>query len=108
MFDVSGDGVITKEELTKILRANHMAGSDKEVQKKAETILAQADTDGDGVVSWGAAGGRRRRRRRRRRRGGGGARSRTQSPQFTHSPADEFQVVSKKFPNIIFPASLTK
>ena len=37
--------------------------------RKAETIMAQADKDGDGVVSF-----------------------------------DEFVIVSKKFPNILFPA----
>ena len=31
-----------------------MAGSDKEVQRKADTIMHQADVDGDGVVNWGA------------------------------------------------------
>ena len=46
-----------------------MASSDKEVMRKAETIMAQADKDGDGVVSF-----------------------------------DEFVIVSKKFPNILFPA----
>ena len=50
-FDEAGNGVITKEELCRILKANHMAATDKEVVKKAETILAQADSDGDGVVS---------------------------------------------------------
>ena len=69
VFDEDGNGVITKQELIKILKANHMAGSDKEVQRKAETIMAQADKDGDGVVSF-----------------------------------DEFVIVSKKFPNILFPA----
>ena len=54
--------------LIKILKSNHMAGSDKEVMRKAETIMAQADKDGDGVVD-----------------------------------LDEFTVVSKKFPNILFP-----
>ena len=69
IFDEDGNGVITKQELIKILKANHMAGSDKEVSRKAETIMAQADKDGDGVVSF-----------------------------------DEFVIVSKKFPNILFPA----
>ena len=50
-------------------QANHMAGSDKEVMRKAETIMTQADKDGDGVISF-----------------------------------DEFVIVSKKFPNILFPA----
>ena len=69
VFDEDGNGVITKQELIKILKANHMASSDKEVMRKAETIMAQADKDGDGVVSF-----------------------------------DEFVIVSKKFPNILFPA----
>eukprot|EP00942_MAST-04A_sp_MAST-4A-sp1_P011550 g11550.t1 len=69
VFDEDGNGVITKQELIKILKANHMASSDKEVMRKAETIMAQADKDGDGVVSF-----------------------------------DAFVMVSKKFPNILFPA----
>lgn len=69
VFDDDGNGVITKQELLKILKANHMAGSDKEVMRKADTIMTQADKDGDGVISF-----------------------------------DEFVIVSKKFPNILFPA----
>lgn len=69
VFDEDGNGVITKQELVKILRANHMASSDKEVMRKADTIMAQADKDGDGVVDY-----------------------------------DEFVLISKKFPNILFPA----
>uniref|UniRef100_A0A6S8C5R6 Uncharacterized protein n=2 Tax=Aureoumbra lagunensis TaxID=44058 RepID=A0A6S8C5R6_9STRA len=69
IFDEDGNGVITKGELTRILRANHMASSDAEVARKAETIMQQADKDGDGVVTF-----------------------------------DEFVIVSKKFPNILFPA----
>mmetsp|Transcript_43569 Transcript_43569/g.69676 ORF Transcript_43569/g.69676 Transcript_43569/m.69676 type:complete len:138 (-) Transcript_43569:39-452(-) len=68
IFDEDGNGVITKQELIKILKANHMASSEKEVARKADTIMAQADKDGDGVVSF-----------------------------------DEFVVVSKRFPNILFP-----
>jgi serine/threonine-protein phosphatase 2B regulatory subunit len=69
IFDEDNNGVITKAELTKILKANHMANTDAEVQRKADTIIAQADKDGDGVITF-----------------------------------DEFVVVSKKFPNILFPA----
>ena len=68
-FDEDGNGVITKQELLKILKANHMATNESEVARKAETIMSQADKGGDGVVSF-----------------------------------DEFVVVSKKFPNILFPA----
>jgi len=69
IFDEDGNGVITKDELTRILKANHMASNDSEVARKADTIMAQADKDGDGVVTF-----------------------------------DEFVIVSKKFPNILFPA----
>ena len=55
--------------MVKILKANHMASTDKEVMRKADTIMAQADKDGDGVVDF-----------------------------------DEFVLISKKFPNILFPA----
>ena len=69
IFDEDGNGVITKDELTRILRANHMASSDAEVARKADTIMTQADKDDDGVVTF-----------------------------------DEYVVVAKKFPNILFPA----
>lgn len=72
-FDEDGNGVITKAELLKILKSNHMAGHDAEVARKADTIMAQADKDGDGVITF-----------------------------------DEFVIVSKKFPNILFPASNAK
>jgi len=73
IFDNDGNGVITKAELLSILKANHMASSDSEVARKADTILAQADKDGDGVITF-----------------------------------DEFVIVSKKFPNILFPAYQSK
>ncbi|ETL49174.1 hypothetical protein F441_01367 [Phytophthora nicotianae CJ01A1] len=69
VFDEDGNGVITRQELMKILKANHMASSEAEVARKADTIMSQGDKDGDGVISF-----------------------------------DEFSVVSKKFPNILFPA----
>jgi len=72
-FDEDGNGVITKAELLKILKANHMASHDAEVGRKADTIMAQADKDGDGVITF-----------------------------------DEFVIVSKKFPNILFPAYNSK
>lgn len=68
VFDEEGNGVISKVELMRILKANHMATSDAEVKRKAETIMSQADKDGDGVITF-----------------------------------DEFVVVSKKYPNILFP-----
>ncbi len=41
VFDEDGNGVITKQELLKILKANHMASADSEVLRKAETIMLQ-------------------------------------------------------------------
>lgn len=52
IFDENGDGVITRDELVKILKANHMSTDASEVMKKAETILSQADKDGDGVINF--------------------------------------------------------
>lgn len=69
VFDEDGNGVITRQELLKILKANHMASNESEVARKADTIMSQGDKDGDGVISF-----------------------------------DEFAIVSKKFPNILFPA----
>jgi serine/threonine-protein phosphatase 2B regulatory subunit len=40
-FDDEGNGVITKAELLKVLKANHMASHDAEVARKADTIMAQ-------------------------------------------------------------------
>merc|ERR1712166_1526969 len=69
VFDEDQNGVITKQELVKILKANHMATTEKEVLRKAETIMKQADKDGGGVIAF-----------------------------------EEFVTISKKFPNILFPA----
>jgi serine/threonine-protein phosphatase 2B regulatory subunit len=52
VFDEDGNGVITKAELVRILKANHMATSDAEVARKADTIMNQADKDGDGVITF--------------------------------------------------------
>lgn len=52
LFDEDNNGVITKSELVKILKSNHMARSDAEVSRKAETIMSQADKNGDGVMNF--------------------------------------------------------
>ena len=52
LFDEDNNGVISKPELVNILKANHMARTDSEVYRKAETIMAQADKNGDGVMSF--------------------------------------------------------
>lgn len=52
VFDEDGNGVITKQDLVKVLKANHLAGTEAEVMRKAETIMAQSDKDGDGVISF--------------------------------------------------------
>mmetsp|Transcript_21361 Transcript_21361/g.48519 ORF Transcript_21361/g.48519 Transcript_21361/m.48519 type:complete len:230 (-) Transcript_21361:35-724(-) len=73
IFDEGGNGLITKTELTTILKANHMASSDAEVARKVATIMAQGDKNGDGVISF-----------------------------------EEFVIVSKKFPNILFASHVTR
>ena len=52
LFDEDNNGVITKNELVNILKANHMAKTTAEVNRKAETIMAQVDKNGDGVLSF--------------------------------------------------------
>jgi len=69
VFDVNGDGVITRDELIKILKANHHSSNAGDVQRKADTIMSQADADGDGVMNY-----------------------------------EEFLVVNKKFPSVMYPA----
>ncbi|ETP34389.1 hypothetical protein F442_17312 [Phytophthora nicotianae P10297] len=51
IFDDDRNGFITEDELVNILRANYLATTDDQVRKKAQTILRQADDDGDGRVS---------------------------------------------------------
>jgi Ca2+-binding EF-hand superfamily protein len=51
IFDDDHNGFITEDELVNILRANYLATSDDQVRKKAQTILRQADDNGDGRVS---------------------------------------------------------
>lgn len=51
IFDDDHNGFITEDELVNILRANYLATSADQVRKKAQTILKQADDNGDGRVS---------------------------------------------------------
>ena len=51
-FDVNGDNVLTRDELIKILKANHFSSDVSDVAKKADTIMSQADGDGDGVMNY--------------------------------------------------------
>lgn len=52
VFDEDGNGAITKDELMKILKSNHMASSVDEVRRKADVIMKQADQDGNGVITF--------------------------------------------------------
>ena len=70
IFDDDGNGVITKEELARILRANHMTAKAADIARMADMIMKVADKDGGNTCSF-----------------------------------DEFAMASKKFPNILFPAS---
>jgi serine/threonine-protein phosphatase 2B regulatory subunit len=73
LHDEGSTGSITHTELVKILRANHLAQTEGEVSRKAETIIAQCNKRNDGTISF-----------------------------------DEFVVVAKKFPNILFPTHQSK
>jgi serine/threonine-protein phosphatase 2B regulatory subunit len=72
-FDVNGDNVLTRDELIKILKANHFSSDVSDVAKKADTIMSQADGDGDGVMNY-----------------------------------DEFLMVNRKFPGILYMAASGK
>mmetsp|Transcript_15728 Transcript_15728/g.29670 ORF Transcript_15728/g.29670 Transcript_15728/m.29670 type:complete len:701 (-) Transcript_15728:1141-3243(-) len=52
VYDEEKKGTITKMELIKILKANHMAKNDSEVYRKAETIMAQANKTEDGIMNF--------------------------------------------------------
>ncbi len=139
VFDEDGNGVITKQELLKILKANHMASSDSEVIRKAETIMMQVRVWGGAVMTCAVAQAcedvmERRAGRTcvrvccgcRWTRGEGWTTSSLAClskfdvlralyglPRYVWQADkdgdgvisfDEFVVVSKKFPNILFPA----
>ena len=50
IFDEDSSGLLTADELGNVLAANHMQSLDA-VKKKAETIMRQADRDGNGELS---------------------------------------------------------
>lgn len=50
IFDEDSSGLLTADELANVLAANHMQ-SVEAVQKKTETIMRQADRDGNGELS---------------------------------------------------------
>lgn len=52
VYDEDGNGAITKDELMKILKSNHMASNVDEVRRKADVIMKQADQDGNGVITF--------------------------------------------------------
>jgi hypothetical protein len=51
LFDEDRSNSIEENELMAILKANHMAGDPTAVQRKAQTIMRQADNDGDGCIT---------------------------------------------------------
>jgi hypothetical protein len=51
LFDEDRSNSIEEGELVAILKANHMAGDPAAVQRKAQTIMRQADNDGDGCIT---------------------------------------------------------
>ena len=52
LYDEDSTGSISHRELVKILRANHMAKTEAEVSRKAETIIAQCDKRNDGIITF--------------------------------------------------------
>lgn len=50
-FDLNKDGTINKPELIQILMGNLLAISEKEVIRKADTIMEQADQNKDGFIN---------------------------------------------------------
>lgn len=50
LFDEDNSGTLDTEEIVRILQANHLASDPALVQRKAETIMKQADKDGSGSV----------------------------------------------------------
>ena len=52
VFDGNRDGSINKDELVGILKGNLLAATDKEVMRKADTIMEQADTNKDGYIDY--------------------------------------------------------
>lgn len=52
VFDSNVDGFINKDDLTRLLKANHCAVTEQEVKRKAELILAQAESSREGEMSF--------------------------------------------------------
>ena len=52
LFDVESTGRITHRELVKILKANHLAKTEAEVSRKAETIIAQCSDSNTGAITF--------------------------------------------------------
>jgi Ca2+-binding EF-hand superfamily protein len=50
MFDDDGNGELDREELTRIVMANHLVADPLIVKNKVETIMKQCDADGSGTV----------------------------------------------------------
>lgn len=51
-LDTANSGSISRDDLCRILMANHLASSSEEVQRKASTIMEQGDKDGNGVITY--------------------------------------------------------
>lgn len=48
-FDTDGDGTITRKELSAAL---HVVGREELVKKMVDEMILEADTDGDGKISY--------------------------------------------------------
>lgn len=52
LYDEDGDKTLSRVEITKILKANYMAESIDQVQKKADAIMRQGDVDGNNEINF--------------------------------------------------------
>jgi len=53
LFDVDGNNRISLSELLKILKMSYLASTEKQVQRKAESIMRHSDIDKDGSIGFG-------------------------------------------------------
>lgn len=95
-------------QLTCILKANHLAKTEAEVARKTDTIMAQADKDGDGVVTFDGTSKQHQLQLGEALLVPSSLNRLTLLPPSLPSHADvhtEFVIVCKKFPNILFPST---
>ncbi len=51
LYDEDKNGFLVMDELVKVLKANHLATDESAVMRKAQTIMKQADKNGDNKIN---------------------------------------------------------